>query len=546
MSWFVRAAILIFIVVGGGMLVMDRLGEDGGIRQSQQGSSSRTNTGPDFYTDPEIQFFSEALTPDWQGEQRELFNNDIVRSGAKIRILVTGKQGASISAYYKDVSGNEVLLTEESVIEDEQLVIPETVEAFEIESNTDGKAFFEVKYFENGYEIVKKVIGLNVLAHTDVSKYSIFLGESIATASSSGNADFSFLEDKVSLNKSVKLAELEVIEEAGALQTASRRTRGVKEQELYVSSVAKVAYLSTPEGSGSGSIISGDGLILTNYHVVRGYENIRVYLYPGEDQPLDRAGVQMGEVIKVDQVADLALVKLQPAASDLAIFILEDAENIVVGQDTHAIGHPRGQLWSYTVGYVNKISSQFEFGDAMEKNVADVIQNQTPINPGNSGGPLFNDDGKLIGINSFGASNEGSVSYEGMNYAVSVSEIARFLDRQVNRFSPGSHDGLSWDQWPTHEWRDIDGNGITDALLVDNDADGFVDTIFVDADEDEELDFVVSDRDANGKLDSIRSWREFDGVLIEIMEIDHDENGVPEFIWVDDDFDGTIDRYWKI
>jgi S1-C subfamily serine protease len=78
------------------------------------------------------------------------------------------------------------------------------------------------------------------------------------------------------------------------------------------------------------------------------------------------------------------------------------SEDIEVGADVRAIGHPKGEEWTYTKGIVSSVRPDYEWsGEPGESHRATVIQTQTPINPGNSGGPLLSDEGKIVGVNSF-------------------------------------------------------------------------------------------------------------------------------------------------
>ena len=100
-----------------------------------------------------------------------------------------------------------------------------------------------------------------------------------------------------------------------------------------------------------------------------------------------------------------------------------------VGQDVHAIGHPQGEVWTYTRGIVSQIRANYEW--KTEEGIthrANIIQTQTPINPGNSGGPLLDENANVVGINSFRHR-----SGEGLNYAVSVDTINEFLSRTGSR-----------------------------------------------------------------------------------------------------------------
>ena len=130
-----------------------------------------------------------------------------------------------------------------------------------------------------------------------------------------------------------------------------------------------------------------------------------------------------GVVTIADPDRDLAIVSY-PEAVKLAKPIEFGSESdIQVGDDVFAIGHPIGEAWTFTREIISQFRKNYEW--KTEENAsheADVIQTQTPINPGNSGGPLLASTGKLIGVNSFKAT-EG----EGINFAIAVTTIRSFL-----------------------------------------------------------------------------------------------------------------------
>jgi hypothetical protein len=103
---------------------------------------------------------------------------------------------------------------------------------------------------------------------------------------------------------------------------------------------------------------------------------------------------------------------------------------LTVGSDVNAIGHPKGEAWTFTRGVISQIRQAYKWktADGLE-HVATVIQTQTPINPGNSGGPLISTEGKLIGVNTFKSDGEG------LNYAVSVNEVRRLLTARTDRIA---------------------------------------------------------------------------------------------------------------
>lgn len=207
--------------------------------------------------------------------------------------------------------------------------------------------------------------------------------------------------------------------------------RSLKDASLFKSQSPSVVLIMTEDGLGSGSLISADGLIITNKHVVGDNKKVGVFFKPDKDTvKILKESLIVGEVVKIDDVADLALVKVKsvPQGRVPVKFGVED--EIGVGLDVHAIGHPKGEYWTYTKGVISQYRPDFEWqsGENEPKHKANVIQTQTPINPGNSGGPLFLDSGVLVGVNSFKNSNA-----EGLNFAVSIDVVKEFIKRKGDR-----------------------------------------------------------------------------------------------------------------
>jgi S1-C subfamily serine protease len=208
--------------------------------------------------------------------------------------------------------------------------------------------------------------------------------------------------------------------------------RSASGQQVYRMVSPSVVLVATKEGFGSGSLVSSAGDIITNWHVVNGFEYLGVVFKPTmEGKELTRAEIKRGRVVKYDQVADLALIKVSDVPAGRNPVRLADSSEIAVGMDVHAIGHPTGQTWSYTTGVISQYRQGYEWQAEADpiKHKADIIQTQTPVNPGNSGGPLLSDSGNLIGINSFKAGGEG------LNFAVSVDDVTRFIARPGNKMA---------------------------------------------------------------------------------------------------------------
>jgi S1-C subfamily serine protease len=207
-------------------------------------------------------------------------------------------------------------------------------------------------------------------------------------------------------------------------------TRGERDIAVFQKAASSVVFVLAGKGSvGSGVIISRDGRVLTNWHVVGDDPKPVIVLKPKDSAELKKELAFLATVIKIDEVADLALLKIVNPPPSLSFLPLGAASSLNVGQDVHAIGHPEGEVWTYTRGIISQVRANYEW--KTEEGIshrATVIQTQTPINPGNSGGPLLDDAARLIGINSFRR-----ISGEGLNYAVSVDTINEFLSRQGSR-----------------------------------------------------------------------------------------------------------------
>jgi serine protease Do len=164
---------------------------------------------------------------------------------------------------------------------------------------------------------------------------------------------------------------------------------------------------------GSGFIISGDGYILTNYHVTKGADEIIVRLS-------DRREL-IAELIGADERSDIALLKID--AKELPTAKLGDSENVKVGEWVLAIGSPFGFDHSVTAGIVSAIGRSLP-----SENYVPFIQTDVAINPGNSGGPLFNMRGEVVGINSQIFSRTGG--YMGLSFAIPI-EVAMEVVEQL-------------------------------------------------------------------------------------------------------------------
>jgi len=179
-------------------------------------------------------------------------------------------------------------------------------------------------------------------------------------------------------------------------------------------------------GIGSGVLISPDGYIVTNGHVVDGATEIKVTLH-------DRR-VLSGKLIGVDKLTDLAVVKVN--ASDLPSIAWGDSSKLQPGQTVLAFGSPFGYFqFSVTRGIVSAVDRPNPYSDDARK-PGGFIQTDAAINPGNSGGALVNSHGELVGINTFIISNSGS--FAGAGFAI-PSQIVRSTAEQLMKHGKVDH-----------------------------------------------------------------------------------------------------------
>jgi serine protease Do len=175
------------------------------------------------------------------------------------------------------------------------------------------------------------------------------------------------------------------------------------------------------ESAGSGFIVSKDGYILTNDHVVDGSDQVTVRL-------LDRREFK-AKVVGTDPGTDLAVLKID--ADNLTPAPLGDSDAARVGEWVLAVGNPLGENLTFTVtsGIISAKGRTLALPNASDRSIQDFIQTDAAINPGNSGGPLVAVDGTVIGVNSAIASQTGF--YSGYGFAIPISLARRVMDQII-------------------------------------------------------------------------------------------------------------------
>jgi S1-C subfamily serine protease len=196
--------------------------------------------------------------------------------------------------------------------------------------------------------------------------------------------------------------------------------------------VTIVSYFANPDGSagqGSGFVVSKRGVVLTSAHVitnagdstaVKAARQVYVEFADGDRVP--------ATIVGYDLYDDVGVIKVDPADHALSPVPLGNSSRVVVGQPVAAIGSPFGNADSLSVGVVSAIRRSIP-SLTTNYNLVDAIQTDAPINHGNSGGPLFDADGRVIGINAQIRSSGSASGFEGVGFAVPIDSAKRSLSQ---------------------------------------------------------------------------------------------------------------------
>lgn len=176
-------------------------------------------------------------------------------------------------------------------------------------------------------------------------------------------------------------------------------------------------FQTTSAASGSGFILTGDGYVLTNYHVIESSNSISVTLYDGKSYD--------AVLIGYDESSDIAVLKID--AEGLTPVVLGDSDNLNVGDSVVAIGNPLGELtFSLTSGAVSALNREITLSNSVTMN---LIQTDCAINSGNSGGALFNLYGEVIGITNAKYSGSGTgASIDNIGFAIPINHVRGIVE----------------------------------------------------------------------------------------------------------------------
>ncbi len=209
-------------------------------------------------------------------------------------------------------------------------------------------------------------------------------------------------------------------EEAATIKLYKASNRAVVNVTTVASPEEIYFNIMPHEGSGSGSIISADGYVLTNNHVLAGSRNVRVTLHDGSNLP--------ATVVGADPANDLAVLKIEPPPTlKLSVIPMGDSSRLEVGRKVFAIGNPFGLDRTLTEGIVSSIGRTLRTENG--RLIKGIIQTDAAINPGNSGGPLLDSSGKMVGINTAILSRSGQSA--GIGFAIPVNIAKRIIPELI-------------------------------------------------------------------------------------------------------------------
>jgi 2-alkenal reductase len=229
---------------------------------------------------------------------------------------------------------------------------------------------------------------------------------------------------------------------------------------INVSGTSQQTAAGTFEASGTGFVIDKDGHIVTNNHVVDGADRIEVNFLDGT--------ILKGTVVGLDPDSDIAVLKVDLPAEQLAPLAFGDSNALFIGETTLAIGSPFGERWTLTSGIISALGRTIR--GLTNYSVGAVIQTDAAINPGNSGGPLLNLRGEVIGMNSQIASQTRSNS--GIAFAIPSNLVKRAAQDLISKGKVNySYLGIS--SFATQDDRDVTLR-LIEALKLPNNMRGVV------------------------------------------------------------------------
>ncbi len=474
------------------------------------------------------------------GSLRYLTDKEVIPLNNEIQIKIYSKSRGELDILYESATTKKSsILNEPLSINPGQLLTLPGDDSFLPMELSEGNVKFEFAFVSESEKIIKgynfyaiqpnpKRIDSDGVSSDELIKNNLLNVKYINTFESISN--ISNLSKSISSSVKNNTSNLKINKLRGFEDLYDKTAKGTVLVESYDEN-------ENPIGFGSGAIISKNQIV-TNVHVINNATYILVVPYGGLED-INKPVYYLATIEKIIPDKDLALLKINEVLQNP--LEIDKTCNIKIASDAHAVGHPEGNFWSYTKGYISQVRDNYvwNYSDNQEFQ-AQVIQTQTPINPGNSGGPLVNSESKLIGINSFGFPEA-----PGINFAVSCNEIINLIEsgysfngwEDISKNEKRNNDDLS------SKCIDEDKNGYEEACYVDRDNNGKFDLMLYDENQDNEIDAIYYDEDENEIAETIlilaNSTSDLD---YDVYYHDSDQDGNYDDIMYDYDLDGEIDK----
>ncbi len=461
-----------------------------------------------------------------------LGNGDVLQSGTPFRVQLLSRTAGDLTVSFLSSQGEETVLAENiAMAAGDSLSLPSETDWYYLDDVTGIERLTMTFSGESAEHVIRHV-------GPDVFNVAPGYGDFGAVEAMRGAA----ADEPIAMAPARMPANATGYHGALALLAAADDTlaRGAKEAKLFRELSPGIVMIVSDSGIGSGAIISDDGLILTNWHVIQASDEFGVVFKPPLGEAVSPSNIHAAVLEKADRNIDLALVRVIDPPLPLTVLELGEMSDIEVGLNVHAIGHPTGEGWTYTNGLISQVRPDYSWPSPLGfSHKAMVIQTQTPISPGSSGSPLISEDHKVIGINSFKKQGEA------LNFAVSIVDIRAFLDTPAEapvapvamRPATGPCDAPSQRQ-------DTNGDGHVDRISADTNCDGIIDMVTVDEDHDGKPDFALADSDGNGKPE-LKMVSSANNGRFDVWLMDSDGDGRLDMVGYDEDYDGVIDRYTR-
>jgi len=416
------------------------------------------------------------------GGQYPVYDGDVVFLNERLKFTIESDEDKQLSlSYIQD--GSKTLLQHIIVRKNTPTVFPQANEVLKFDTDADITFLLE----ENGSVIEK--IGVHFISQ----------------------------DNNISLTKELTIIENDPLENMSYAPDPTKvisNQRGEKEKLIFKNLIKSTVLIKSDSGElGSGVVLSNDGKILTNWHVIKNSSLINIEFQPalGSSAIPSKNAFLKAKIIKVDKLKDLAILQIidQQAIKDLTPIKLAKLKNLSVGDDVFTIGHPEGNLFSFDSGMISQIRPNYTWKTNQYHRVNFIIQTKNSISSGNSGGPLVNDNLELVGLNTFS-----NTKGQNLNFAVSVEDISDFIANKKSTAIALKQERSSMKYKVLDIKNGVDTNKkLLATYYMDSNNDGIVDLVAIDIGRKGVFNYYLFDTNQDGKFEKKAYDKDGDGIV---------------------------------